>query len=347
MTLFIGSWWVMLLQGLGLMAIAPLFLGILNWFRMMFTMRPRPLSAVLFPYWDLWQTVRRPAVRAKVGSWWFALTPAVLLATYGALAFAIPLFTTFPLFAADLILVMYLLGLARFALSLAGLDSVTPFGWLGASREMFFQFLTEINFVLLIAALALLHMPSTFEIPSLAGGLPGWQLTDALSLTGLIRAHMQSGWSIYSDPVYFLLAVALWIILLFEAGRIPIGNAYTHLELTMGAEAVTINYGGSDLAIIKYAEILKLSFFLMLFIGLFIPVGNFHQLTLAVGTSPRWFETVPAEILWFALKIVLLLLSLAFWENTRPKRRLRTVTQPAVISMVLIVVAVVYIIFKR
>lgn len=294
-----------LTQGILLIAISPAVIGLVRWLEA--RLQRRQGQAIVQPYRDLAKLLAKPSVRPFGTSFVFGLTPYVLFAAYGTLAFMIPVFSERTLIRGDLILIIYILGLARFALSLAGLDSGSGFGGLGASREMFFHFLTEVGLALLMVALAIL-----------------WQTTDL--------AVILSSPSMSSAIV--LLAPAMFLLILFETERLPVDNPMTHLELTMSQKAVGLEFGGQDLALIEWAEAIKLTALLALAGQLFVPLpGSFTPLS----TAP-----VPnlLALLGFLVRVFLFIVAVVITETSQPKRRLRNVPRLVMIAIVFIVVAI-------
>jgi formate hydrogenlyase subunit 4 len=308
--------WVNFLQGLFLILLAPGLVGLLRFIKARMLLRRRPLATILHPYWDLREAFRRPAVRCAGSSFIFALAPFLTLSTYCAAAFIIPLFSEQAFIRADIILLFFLLALARFSLSLAGVDSSSPFGWLGASREMFYQFFTEISFAFFLLGVTL-RMGNP-DLTSLASKLAGSTL--------------------FQQPVILLLALALANIILFEGGRIPVDNPSTHLELTMGHKASLLDYAGRDLAMLELAEMVKLVVLLALFSALFLPFGR--------GVTPPatlWALLVQAGL--FLLKATFFLAGLASWELSQPKLRLRSIVQQGLTGIILSLLVVIYTLF--
>ena len=109
-----------LLQGVALIGGAPIMVGFLRWFKARWQgyQAPSPLQ----PYRDMAKLWRIPPIRPAKASVVFVATPYLLFAVYGAVACAIPIFARQALLNVDLILIIYLLALARFVLSLAGLE---------------------------------------------------------------------------------------------------------------------------------------------------------------------------------------------------------------------------------
>ena len=306
---------IQFLQGILLLVLAPGLLGLLRYLRTSMQGRRRPITNLLQPYRDLIRLARQPAVRAQTGSWLFRLAPPVLLAAYGTLAFAMPAFGRPPLLRVDLITVIYLLGLARFTFSLAGLDAGAPFGGLGGSREMFLHFQTEIGLAVMLVALVL-----------------DW---NTLDLQAMVLKHAALGPGLLLRPDLLLLAAALAVLILFETGRIPIDNPATHLELTMGHKAIALEYAGRDLALIEWAEAIKLTALLTLFTGLFLPFSMRSIFQFPVGVSGG---------LDFLVKLVICIITVALWETTRPKLRLRKVVGLSLLAATLGLIAVLYIV---
>ncbi len=305
------------LQGALLIAAAPLITGFLRYFKAGLQQRHRSVTTIWQPYRDLMRLAAAPSVRASTTSWVFALTPAILVVAYGFLSFVVPVFYPKPLVATDFIVVIYVLGLARFTLSLAGLDAGAPFGGLGSSREMFLHFLTEIGLMLFLAGLVLY-----------------WHTA---GLNELSARQAELGLGFLFQPSLILLGLSLAIILLFETGRIPIDNPATHLELTMGHKAITLEYAGRDLAGIEWAEMIKLGFMLTLFGDLFIPLPNLSSLALPTNLP---VSSLLLGIV-FLIKTVLLVLVLAVWETLQPKLRLRKVKGTAFAAIALSLLAII------
>lgn len=301
-----------LAQGIFLMVAAPMMPGVLTFCAAICQGRRRLLITILQPYRDLVRLCRQRSVRAQTSSWLFAVTPMALLVVYGSLLFAVPWLKGHPLLRIDLVTVLYLMALARFTLSLAGLDTAAPFGALGSSREMFLHLQTEIGMALFIAAMAL--------------------NCGILDLASLSAAQKQLGVQLWFRPDLILLAVALAAISLYEAGRIPVDNPTTELELTMAHEAIVGEYAGRDLALIRWADAMKLTFLLILFTDLFPLPSRLLEGLLGRGV---------AELIRLG-QLILLIILLALWEATRPKLRLRKVYGPLLLSVLFSMTAIFY-----
>jgi len=231
--------------------LAPLLTGIVR--RTKATAVGRTGPPLLQAYRDLRKLLTRRSVYSQTTSWVFRAGPVVGLATLmGALALAptgcLPAAVSFP---GDLLLLVYLLALARFATALAALDTGSAFEGMGASREMTFGVLAELALLLSLASLV--------------------RTTGAWSLTG-IASHLPEGAWAASAGSLVLLAAAMRGILLVENARIPFDDPGTHLELTMVHEAMVLDHAGPELAAIELAAMLKLWLFASLLALVVAPI---------------------------------------------------------------------------
>lgn len=308
-----------ILQGVFLLLAAPALAGWIIWFKARIQGRRRSWTYIFQPYLNLMTLFRTPAVRPLTASWVFRATPWILFASYAWLMFIIPVFTK-PLLAIDFIVIIYVLGLGRFMLSLAGWDTGNAFGGLGSSREIFLHFLTEIGLILFFAALALrwdtINLGKLFDDHAqILHGLPKILNQEFSQNFGLI-----------------FLAISLALIILFEAGRLPIVNPDTHLELTMTHKAVLLEFAGSDLALVEWAEMIKLMFLFSLFGNLFLPFHNLWQ---------------GFQIPLFAVEMLLLGCLLVLWEFRQARTRLREVSRFAWTTLLFSLISIILTVATR
>lgn len=227
---------------------APLLVGFMRQVRA--RLEGRAGAGVLQPWRDLRKLLRKEPITPHGTGWVFRSAPPLLAGTALVVAAVVPLVTTAsPLdVAADLFTVAALLALGSVALALAGLDTGTAFGGMGASREMVVLALVEPTILLSVFALS---------IPAGSTNL---------------AAIVESGVDLIS-PVTLLVAAALVVVTLAETGRVPVDNPSTHLELTMIHEAMILEYSGPDLALVEWAESIRLAVLLGLLAALFLPAG--------------------------------------------------------------------------
>jgi formate hydrogenlyase subunit 4 len=204
-------------------------------------------APVIQPYRDLMKLVRKEAIVAESASWLFRVAPYLIFALAWVAAALVPTFATGLLFSwtGDVIVIIALLGSARFMLALAGMDIGTSFGGIGSSREMMIATLAEPAMLLVVLTMAL--AAGTTQLPGVADFLIAAPFTVHVSLA--------------------------LIVALAENARIPIDNPATHLELTMVHEAMVLEYSGRHLAMIEAASQLKLVLYVSLIASLFLPFG--------------------------------------------------------------------------
>ena len=242
---------VQLVQLILVLAIAPLLTGYVRKVKAHLLRRRGP--PLLQPYRDLLKQIRKEVVLAQNASWVFRVAPYVIFATTLIAAALVPTFATGLMFspAADLIAIVALLGSARFALALAGLDIGTSFGGIGASREMMIASLAEPAMLMIVFTLSLLA--GSTQLSSVSTFMHGPDVGLRVSLA--------------------MALVALVMVALAENARIPVDNPATHLELTMIHEAMILEYSGRHLAVIEAAASLKLLLYMSLIACVFLPWG--------------------------------------------------------------------------
>jgi len=243
-----------LLEGLQLLlvlALAPLLTGIVRKVKARLTAKRGP--ALTQPYRDLLRLLRKEAVLAPNASWLFRTSPYLIFTAIWLAAAIVPTFTTGLAVSrtGDLIALVALLGTARFALALAGMDVGTSFGGIGSSREMMIASLAEPAMLMVTFTVALLVRSTS--LPHIAE----FMVTHAVG----IRVSL------------FLGLVSLVIVALAENARIPVDNPATHLELTMVHEAMILEYSGRHLALVEAASMVKLLLYLSLISAVFLPWG--------------------------------------------------------------------------
>jgi formate hydrogenlyase subunit 4 len=230
-------------------ALAPVLTGLVRKIKARITRRRG--APILQPWRDILKLMRKEAVVAENASWLYRAAPYLIFAATWVAAALVPTFATHLQFSwtADLIAIVALLGSARFLLALAAMDIGTPFGGLGASREMTIAAIAEPAMLLITFSLALIA--GSTQLSTIAAVMAGPTVGLRVSL----------GMSL----------VALIIVALAENARIPVDNPATHLELTMVHEAMVLEYSGRHLAMIELASSLKLLLYLSLIACVFLP----------------------------------------------------------------------------
>ena len=291
-----------LLQSAGLLAAAPLLRTVIK--KMKARLQNRQGPPLLQGYSDLSKLLGKESVRSETASWVYVAGPRVYFAAAVAATTLVPvLMAAAPLEAAGgILLLVGTLALGRFALATAALDTGSPFGGMGASRDM------------TIAALAEPALMLGLFTSALAAG--------SMNLGVLVRSLLQQGPSLH--PSDFLALAGLFIILIAETGRIPVDNPATHLELTMIHEAMVLEYAGPDLALVEWASALKELLYMTLLVDLFMPAG------IAMHAAPG---ALLVALLAWAGKVFVLAVAVTVAESTNAKLRLFRVPELVSISL--------------
>jgi len=290
------------LQTLGLLAAAPLLKTAIR--RMKARLQNRQGPPWRQGYYDLAKLLRKEPVRSETASWIYVAGPRVYFSAAVAATTLVPVVAAAaPLESAGgILLLVGTLALGRFALATAALDTGSPFGGMGASRDM------------TIAALAEPALMLGLFTSALAAG--------SLNLGVLVRSLLQHGVSFH--PADLLAFAGLFIIVIAETGRIPVDNPATHLELTMIHEAMVLEYAGPDLALVEWASGVKELLYLTLLIDLLIPAG------MATSAAPG---ALLLGVAAWAGKIAILAVAVTVTESVNAKLRLFRVPELVSVSL--------------
>ncbi len=214
----------------------------------------------------------------------FRIAPAVYLGAAAVAMLFVPVADLEPLisFEGDIVCFAYTLALARAALILAAMDTGSSFEGMGASREALYGALAEPALMVGFATLAMFCGYTSFA--------------DIFAVRQSFDLHL---------TLVMLLAAYLFLRITFvEAGRMPVEDPRTHLELTMIHEVMCLDYSGIDLLMIRLGVWLKTAAFAMIAADAVAAVSCF-----------RW---------WFAAPLAILLtgVSVAVVESTQARNKL-------------------------
>lgn len=276
-----------LLQVFLLLILAPLVSGVITKIKNNLRMRWGP--SILQPYYNLRKLFSKGEVISLNASWIFRFAPFAVFSSAFAALFLIPGFVSVER-AGDFLVLIFLFGLGRFFIALAGLDTASAFGGMGSSREMFISGLAEPVIFLAIFALSLQYGSTNLSVLN---------NPHAFSIAGLAASG------------------ALLMVILAETSRLPVDNQETHLELTMIHEAMILEYSGRRLALIELSTYLKQLIWFILLANIIFPVGALAS-----------FD--PGQLLvWVAVftgRIFILSILIAFLEVSIAKMRLLRIT---------------------
>jgi formate hydrogenlyase subunit 4 len=300
------------IEALLLVAMAPLIRGVIACVKA--RIQNRRGASVFRPYADLLKLFRKQDLVPDTASWLFRLAPVVLFAVTVAAAALVPVLHPSALLgvSGDFIVLVYLLTVGRFFVMLGAMDGGSSFGGMGASREA------------LVSTLA--------EAPLLLGLTSVAVLAHSISLSAIVE------FSVLRNPfqlsaVHVFAFVALAMVAIAETGRIPVDNPTTHLELTMIHEAMVLEYSGASLALIEWAQAVKLTVIMALLVGVFAPWGMATSASL-LGLA----VALPA----FLIKLVILAIAIAAIESSIAKLRMYLVPDFLGVAAALAILAVVF-----
>ena len=270
--------------------LAPLLPGLINRVKAWVAGRRGP--PVLQLYFDLARLWRKSVVFSELASPAFLLLPAVTWVTILAAASLVPLgpWGAFHGFKGDVLLMLYLLGLARFAMAWAAMETGSAFEGMGAAREVSYAVLAEAAMIGAVLALSV----------------------NAHSLTLSTMLAPSAG------ACAALLSAGLFIVLLAENCRVPFDDPNTHLELTMIHEVMVLDHSGPPLAVILHGASIKLLLFSVLLTEAILPMGALSPRAAAGALIGGVLATtilvglVESLLARFAFRRVPLLLTTAF-----------------------------------
>ena len=210
--------------------------------------------------------LRKGSATSDQASWIYHGAPFVAFSCYLTVSVIVPIITDEPLplaFLADLIGGAFVLGLASFAISLAALDTASPLGGLGASRTTWVGSFAEPALILVF-----------FTVGALSHSDNPYLENHAIAHSG----------AAYVLPTHLLGAVAFFMLVLAENGRIPIDNPSGSIEISMIEESRVLEYSGREYALVKWGSWMKLFLLSSIFMNVFvIPWGLGSATSLAGG----------------------------------------------------------------
>jgi len=245
--------------------LAPLLPGIINKVKAWVAGRRGP--PVLQLYYDLAKLWRKGVVLSTLASPAFIAAPAVAWVAIIGSAMLMPLGPAgSPLgFRGDVLLLIYLLALARFCTAWAAMETGSAFEGMGAAREVSYAILAEAAVIAAVLSLSI--------------------QTGSVSLATMLSPSAGAGAA--------LLAAGLFIVLLAENCRVPMDDPNTHLELTMIHEVMVLDHSGPPLAAVLHGASVKLLLFAVLLVQAVFPVG---QLSAVAATGALAFGVLVVTV---------------------------------------------------
>ena len=236
-------------QVIGGLVLSPLLPGLIQHWKARLQGRrgPSPLQ----PYRELRRLWNKSTVDVAGTTVVYRLAPAVIGACLVAAVGLVPVNAVGPNLGVghDVIVLIGLLALARFAAAASTWDVANGFSLMGASRDLTISVFVEATLLLALAVAVM--------------------LTGTSNLLGMIART--AGGAVWSSPALALGALAFGIVVVAETGRQPFDNPDTHLELTMIHETPLLEYAGRDLAYVQWAAAARHWVVLVLAAQVFLP----------------------------------------------------------------------------
>jgi formate hydrogenlyase subunit 4 len=247
-------------------------------------------------------------------SWVFLAGPIVAFGCYLIVPLLIPVLTTYGLplgYMGDILGGGFILALAGFSVALAGTESGAPYAQLGGSRAMTFGALIEPTILFVVFAVALI---TSTDLPY------------------ALAATVRSSSSEMVRPGHVLAAIAFFLVVLVDTGRIPVETHSGTLEFGMIDEARTLEHSGPPLALLKWGSAMKQLILYTILINVFVaPWG------LAASASPGAVILAIPSLLG---KAMILGCIFAVIDNFFSKLRLFKITEFIAAAFLLAVLAV-------
>jgi formate hydrogenlyase subunit 4 len=299
-------------QIVAVIALAPLLQGvILQWEE---RVQRAQGPGVFQPYRDLWKLFHKQGVVPRTASFIYWIAPIVAFTCMLTVPILIPVLTNFPLPQSDMGDILgggLILTLGSFMITLAGLDSGSPYGGIGSSRVVLLGILAEPTLILVFVGITLL----------------------AKSMLPFVVNHLLLQQpAIYWAPAHLFLVAAFFILLLVETDRLPIHSS-THIEVYMIDEARILEYSGPLLALLRWASMMKQFILYTIFINVLVLPWLLSVQGTAVGA-------LAAAAALFG-KFLLVALAVVFVETAQSRLRYYRYQEPLAASFMLSILAIV------
>ena len=300
---------VQTLQVLFVLLFSPLLKGIMDRFKARAMRRIGP--PIWQPYRNLYKWFHKESLWNAETTAIRSIAPVLYFAAPPIVALLIPVLTTFPLplaFMADMLGGGMILSAGGMMLLLAAADSGSPFTGIAVSRVRFIATLAEpLTLVILFTAAAAGHATIPYAVNQVLGG------PDLLT------------------PSHGLLVVAWILLVLAEAGRLPVDNPDSTQELSLIDPNRTFETAGTDLALFEWGGWMKFAVLGIILVNvLATPWG------LAGSLAP---VAVMLAVLATALKLTLLGILVVLVELSFAKLRLLRIAEYLTVSVAIAALA--------
>ncbi|MCL4313529.1 MAG: NADH-quinone oxidoreductase subunit H [Actinobacteria bacterium] len=270
---------------------------------------------ILQPYYDLAKFFRKEMLMPDEASPLFILAPLLAFVCYLVVPLLIPVLTSFPLplgYMGDILGGGIVLSTAGFLVALAGTETSSPYAQLGSSRAMTFGALIE---------------PTVLFVVFVVGLITSTDLPYAMSQA----VHSSLGEVL--APAHILAAIAFFMVVLADTGRIPIETHSGTLEFGMIEEARVLEHSGPAYAFLAWGSSIKQLILYTILIDVFVAPWGL--------SSSRELGSVLLAVPALLSKAMGLGVVFALVDNSFSKLRLFKIPEFIVAAFVLAVLAVV------
>jgi len=201
----------------------------------------RKMPSIFQPVYDVIRLFKKGAIYSPVTSVIFKMAPIIYFSSIVLATFFIPIGSQKAIlsFEGDFVFFAYLLGIGKFMMIIAAMDTGSGFEGMGANREALYSMLVEPAFFILAGSVAL--------------------FTNNISFNDLflhLNLDTNLSYIIGIAAIYVLVYIAM-----VENSRMPVDDPKTHLELTMVHEVMVLDNSGFDLALIHISTWLKFAIY--------------------------------------------------------------------------------------
>jgi formate hydrogenlyase subunit 4 len=300
------------LQVITIVAAAPGISGVIA--RVESRLQGRRGPRIFQPYYDLAKLFRKEALAPEGASWFFLAAPLAAFTCYLTVPLLIPVLTSYPLplgYMGDILGGGFILSLASFCVAVAALETGSPYAQLGASRAKTFAAITEPVVLFVVFTVALLT---------------------ATDLPYALAATVRSSAGQIIRPAHLLAAAALFMVILYETGRIPVETHTGTNEFGMIEEARPFEHSGPYFALLKWGSAAKQLILYTIFVNVFAAPWGL--------ASTQQAGAVALAIAALIGKAALLGAVIAVIDNSFAKLRLFKITEFASAAFLLAVLGV-------
>jgi formate hydrogenlyase subunit 4 len=286
-------------QILFVLAVAPLYSGVLSRFKEIVQSRRGP--SIFQPYRDLWKLFHKDQILSEETSWIYRFTPYLVFIIPIFVTILIPVLTNFPLafaFMGDMLAGGFFLGLGGFFAALAAVDTGNQYGPMGASRTRMVGFLAEPVFMIVF-----------FTVSFVAQS----------TIPYIVQQKWISSVAAFFSPAHILLLVAFLMLILAEGGKIPVDNPTGHFELAMIDESKGLEFSGRGAALMKWGGQMKFLVLTCIFLNVLVAPWGL--------ASPQPLSDIGLAIPLILLKILIFAIILVVIETSLAKLRLFRISE--------------------